>query len=420
MKIGILGLGSVGRSFVDVLSRYGHEIFAYDASPDLMHGLPMIKVCEREEEVGENSDFLLCCTDMLSGYALTKAAKVMKPGTVVSGDFSAKTPEYEAFKDSGRLDDLVYYSIHTVFAPKVGFKDQLVIEIPVRNCTGKDGKENPYIIQFRDTLKAAGSRFKRLWSIQNHDLRMGRIQGAISAENICTAATLAELGVNPLTDTEIYSGKLDEAKFLMSLRAIGGKSSSNHRVYGLIAMMNPYSLANISAYADVLERVIETTQRSEREAIDMFEAARETLGCERVEAAKRLWDSTFGSECGTKNSFSSHLAEAILWAESEAPLEMFTETPSPPYRFRELMALKALSMYKQCVRNMRSRDTHDREFLETVKRYRDWAEQALKEKSWASIKRFKLLFFEPARKVFSKELENIAERTNELIKMVPQ
>lgn len=419
MKIGILGLGSVGRSFVDMLSRYGHEIFAYDANPDLTHNLPITKVCESEEEVGENSDFLLCCTNMLSGYALTRAANVMRSGTVVSGDFSAKTPEYEAFRNSGR-DDLAYYSIHTIFAPRLGFKNQLVIEIPVINCTQKDGKENPYITQFRDTLRAAGSRFKRLWSVQNHDLRMGRIQGAISAENICTAATLAQLRINPLTDTEIYSGKLDEAKFLMSLRAIGTEGSSNHRVYGLIAIMNPYSLANISAYTDVLERLIETTQRSEKEAIDMLEAVRESLGWERVKAAKGLWDSTFGSECETKNSFSSHLAEAILWAESEAPLEMFAETPSPPYRLRELMALKALSMHRQCVGNMRSRDTHDWEFLETVKRYRDWAEEASKEKSRASIKRFKCLFFEPVRKVFSRELENIAERTNELIKMVPQ
>lgn len=416
MKIGILGVGPVGKFFVDILPEYGHEVFAYDVNPELTYDLPKVRVCGCEEEVGENSDFLLCCTDMLSGHALTKAAKTMKPGTVVSGDFSAKTPEYEAFKAAER-SDLAYYTIHTLFAPRLGFKDQLVLEIPVRNCT-KDGKENPYITEFRYTLKATGARLKRLWSVQNHDLRMGRIQGAISAENICTARTLAELNINPLTDTKIYSGKLDGTKFLMSLRAIGNEGGSNHRVYGLIAMMNPYSLVNIAAYADALERLISTAGRSEKEAKDMLEAVREALGWERVEEAGRIWDSVFGSEGETKNSYSSHLAEAIVWAESEAPLEMFEETPSPPYRMRELMALKALSMHEKCIRNMCDEDTHDIEFLGRVREYRNWTERASEAKNWESVDEFKALFFDPVRETFPEELKNIAERTNKLIKMV--
>lgn len=418
MNIGILGLGPVGRSFVDLLVTSGHKVFAYDKNPDFMHGLPRTQICACEEEVGREADFLLCCTDMLSGDALTKAAKVMKPRTVVSGDFSAKTPEYDALKASGRLDDLTYWSIHTVFAPKLGFNKQLIIEIPVRRCT-QDGTEHPFIRQFRDTLRAAGARFMRLWSVQNHDIRMGRVQGAISAQNICTAATLAELGINPLTDdTGIYSGKFDEVNLLMALRATGKAGSSNHRVYGLIAMMNPYSLMNIAAYARGFNQLIEAAEGSTQEALDLLERTRETLGWERVEKASRLWDSLFGSEGNTRNSFSSHLAAAVAWAKSDAPLEMFEGTPSPPYRIRELTALKALSMPERCIRNMQTGKTHDGEFLKTVNRYRRWAQKASKARDWASVDEFETLFFDPVRIAFSEVLKTVDAKTNELIRRI--
>ena len=220
MKIGILGLGPVGKSFLETFSQYGnHNLFVYDANPKKVTASaeqPGIYLCNSEEEVGKNSDFLLGCVDMLSSYAITNAAKVMRQGAVVSGDFSAKTPEYKAVKASGR-DDLSYWSIHTMFAPQLGFNGQLTLEIPVRNCY-KDSIENPYITEFRKILTEAGSKTRTIWSFRDHDERMGRIQGSTSAENICTARTFAELGINPTQEkSNVYANEFDKTKFLMSL-----------------------------------------------------------------------------------------------------------------------------------------------------------------------------------------------------------
>jgi prephenate dehydrogenase len=415
VKIGILGVGAVGKSFVDVLPKYGdHTIYAYDIDPARTYGLENVQVCGSEEEVGAYADFLLCCTDMLNGAALTKAARAMRSGTVVSGDFSAKTPEYGAVKASGRIEDLSYWSIHTTFHPKLGFDDQLIIEIPVRNCY--DGKEHPHITEFRDTLERAGSRFKTIWSVDDHDKRMGRIQGATSAENICTAATLAKLGINPETDSNVYANTFDRTKFLMSLRAVGERGSSNSAVYGLIAMMNPYSRSNIDAYLETLEHLISAGKDSG----EILEAAIDSLGYERVAEARRLWESRFGPLENYGNSCSSHLAEAVLWSASEYPLEIFAETPSPPYRMREIQALTALSDYQRCLQYMGT--AHDEDFLIFVRRYQQWTRDSAgcdsAESSRAHLDKFEREFFTPVREAFPEELKNIGPRTNKLLKKI--
>ncbi len=419
MKIGILGAGPVGSCFAEMLPRYGHEVHIYDTDNEKTKGLGNANICTCEGEVGEKSDFLLCCTDMLSSDALTKAADAMKPGgrhrKVVSGDFSAKIPEYEAFRKSRNAGKHAYWTIHTMGSPKMGFKNMLVIEIPVENCTD-NGRENPYISEFRKTLAMAGSRFRVIWTPEEHDRIMGRIQGATSAENICTAKTLADLEINPLERGNIYSNKFDRIKFLMSLRAVGKKGSSNHRVYGLIATMNPYSLENIQKYLEVLEGFTESN-----EAYAMAEDAVRRLGKERIKRAAWLWDSKFGTVSRTENSYSSHIAEAILWSqEGEYPLGIFQETPSPPYRMRELMALKALSMHRQCIENMHSRETNDRDFLEVVRAFREWAEKSRHAGGWEALDGFEREFFEPVRERFPEELETITEKTNQLIGMLQE
>ncbi len=427
MNIGILGLGPVGQSIVYVSTKYGdHQLYVYDKNPEKMRGLQEyshVHPCESEGVVGENAHFLMCCTDMLNGDALTKAAREMKDGTVVSDDFSAKTPAYEAYKASGR--QLPYWSIHTMFSPKMGFKGQLVIEIPVRYCM-VDGKENPYITEFRDTLKKAGALFKKIFLVSDHDNRMGRIQGATSAENICTAGTLAELGINPLKEGGgVYSNELDKANFQMALRAIGERGSSNSSVYGLIAMMNPYSLSNIRDYSHTLELLIENVGRGSKGGSDILETAVENLGWGRVDEASALWDNCFGSIDEASNSYSSHLAEAIVWSRpKEYPLEIFAETPSPPYRIREVMALKALSMYQTCTKNMLKGGTNDQDFLSVVQEYRNWAERAVEavnkdtKTGLKQLDEFENTFFNPVRDVFSDELVDIGQKTNELIRRI--
>jgi prephenate dehydrogenase len=429
MKVGILGLGPVGQSFVYVSTKFGpgykpHQLYVYDKNPEKMKALEKfdhIHLCENEGEVGLNSDLLMCCTDMLNADAITKAMVQMKDGSVVSDDFSAKIPALEAYKAAGM--QLPYWSVHTMFSPKMGFKKgRLVIEIPVRYCM-EGNRENPYITEFRETMKGAGAQFKKIYLVSDHDQRMGRIQGATSAENICTAATLAELGINPLEEGGgVYSNELDKANFQMALRAIGEPGGSNSTVYGLIAMMNPYSLKNIVGYANALETLIGNVGRGGRGASDMLETAIENLGHGRVDEASALWDTWFGPIDEADNSYSSHLAEALVWSHPrEYPLEIFAETPSPPYRIREVMALKALSMYKTCIRNMKRGGTHDEEFLQVVQRYKDWADRSVdavntdKSNGPAQLAEFESTFFNPVRATFSDELVDIGKKTNELI-----
>ena len=422
MDIGILGLGPVGSSFLNVVPNYGHRVVAYDINPDKMTNLPEDAIPARnEEEVGARSDLLLACTDMLSGSAVTKAVSAMRDGRVVCDDFSAKTPAYNAYKAANR--ELPYYSIHTMFAPSLGFDGQLIVEIPVMYCTDDDGQENPYIAEFREVLTREGAKIKRIWSVRDHDERMGRIQGAVSAAGICTARTFAELGVNPLEDGNIYHGnELDRANFWMSLRAIGPEGSSNPTVYGLIALMNPFSFANISEYYTQLMNLVDGDKK---QVDEMLEEAVVGLGSERVRQGAKTWDRCFGPMGDFGNSYSSHLATACHWSRG-SPLEIFAETPSPPYRMRERMALKALSMYPRCVENMSRGDTHDREFLDTVGKYMQWIGrdadevEANRQIGWERIRMFEEEFFTPVREAFPDEIKRAPAESGAMIKKLMQ
>ena len=327
MDIGILGLGGVGKSFIKLLSQYGKRddrIFGYDVQEvDLGEYDGKIELVESEEALGEQSDFLICCTDMLAGDGLRYAAAQMRPGTVVCDDFSAKTPAYDAIKESGALEKgVAYWSFHTMFSPKMGFDGQTVLDIPVSGCY-TNGTIHPYIERTRQMIAQAGSKFKRIWSVPEHDMMTGRIQASVSAQNICTAKTLAGLGINPLEGNETYSGSLDINNFLMALRAIGPPGSSNHSVYGLIAMKNPYSMQNLDSYVKAYKTLIAVASESKNDAIDILKETREKLGWDRVGLAGKGWDDTFGEVGPTMNSFSSHLAEAIAWSESDAPVDVF-------------------------------------------------------------------------------------------------
>jgi prephenate dehydrogenase len=418
MNVGVLGLGPVGRSFVDMLRRYDVGISAFDPNPATYEDLDASKVdrCDSEKDLGSRSDLLICCTDMLSGDAMTEAVKEMEPGTVVCDDFSAKAPADKAFNAAGR-HDVAYHSIHTLYAPPLkykGHKDHLVVEIPVDNCTDKNGYENVHIKHLRFILTDSGLRTKRLWSLEDHDERMGRVQAATSAQNICTAATLAEIGVNPLQDDGVYDNKLDQVKYQMALRAIGPEGSSNPRVYGLIALMNPFSKSNVDKYLKTLEELLAA---NESEANSMLEEAKRRIGKERVKRAKRTWENMFGPLEDTKNSFSSHLAEALFWSESGYPLGVFEETPAPPYTMREIMALTALSMHEQAVSNMYNGNTDDSVFLRKMSDFYNWLEESTEEKDpdWDDITKLEKQFFEPVRETFPEEMENIKQVTNEHI-----
>jgi len=426
MKVGILGLGPVGMSFAYILPKHGHEVYAFDNNPDRMKKLPDgVYACGCEEEVGAESEFFLGCTDMFSGYALTRAAKVMEHGTVFSADFSAKTPEQQAFMEAGR-DDITYWSIHTLFAPPGmgkpadgSFKGKRIAEIPVSGCWRGDGSEHPAITEFRETLKVEGASFKKIYTIEDHDRRMGRIQGATSAENMCTARTLAGLGINSLRDGSIYSDGHGRVNFQMALRAIGEEGSSNPVVYGGIVIMNPYALMDITEYSDTLEWLIRIVREDPKEAAAMLRHAGGALGRGRIEEALALWktkfESDFGPPGGGRNSKSSHLAETLLWSQPGYPMDMFADISAPPYRMREMLALIALSEHDCCLANMRRGDTHDEDFLDVLKEYAEWATRAAAEKNRQAITELEKRFFAPVRLAFPDDIKGIGVKTNDLI-----
>jgi len=423
MKVGILGAGPVGRSFGEVLLKYGHEVYAFDINPDRTKGLPGgVYACGCEEEVGAESDLFLGCTDMFSGYALTKAAKAMPQDAVFCEDFSAKAPAQRAFENAYRKD-LAYWSIHTLFAPPPmnkpvdgSFKGKNIVEIPASGCWRDDGTERPQIAELRRILEAEGAEFNVIYTIEDHDRRMGRVQGATSAENICTARTLAGLGINPLREGSIYANGPDRVNFLMALRAIGEKGSSNPCVYGGIATMNPFALRDIIEYSATLESLLKA---SPEEAADMLRMAVGTLGRGRIEGALARWRNRFEKDFGPSgagsNSGSSHLAEGLLWSQSDYPMDMFDVVTAPPYKMRGMLALIGLADYERCLGNMLRGGTHDKDFLRTVGMYSELAEKAAKAKSVDSVVEFEKTFFTPVREEFPDDIKDINKKTNDLI-----
>lgn len=258
MKIGIIGLGDMGKLFAKTWASKGFDVCGCDR-PNFTESLreelaPFnVKVLENGVEVSRICDFILYSVEAEKiDEVVAMYGPSTKHGAIVAGQTSVKTPEIKAFEKLPK--DVQIVTCHALYGPAVNPVGQTMVVINHR-------ASNSAYHQSLKIFEAIGSKIEELEDYHAHDKMMADIQAVthIGFESIGTACMHRK--IYPWADKMNPNG-LDNVKFLMTLRIYSYK----HHVYSGLALQNPYAKKDVRKYAQVendLFSLILTDKKSE-------------------------------------------------------------------------------------------------------------------------------------------------------------
>lgn len=242
MKIGIIGLGDMGKLYARTFAKAGLAVVGCDL-PDRKLALQEelspfgIEVLNDPKEVSHLSDFIFYAVEaekILEVVATTGYAT--KAGAIVTGMTSVKTPEVAAFEMHLPADSEIILT-HALHGPGFETKGQKLIVAPHRIS-----KENYQ--KALNILKVLESEIIELADYHQHDQIMADTQAVthMGFESMGTAWKNA--GTYPWESGAYVSG-IDNVKILTTLRIFSYKA----HIYAGLAILNPYASKQIEAYA---------------------------------------------------------------------------------------------------------------------------------------------------------------------------
>ncbi|HLC98378.1 MAG TPA: prephenate dehydrogenase [Candidatus Nanoarchaeia archaeon] len=242
MKIGIIGLGDMGQMYAKKYAETGFEVNGCDL-PEKRDGLEEklkgtgIHILDDGIAVSMKSDVIFYCVEAENiADAVRRYGHATRPGAIVAGQTSVKTPEINAFEEY--LPDNVHINTcHSLHGPKVNPKGQTLVAIRHRSSD----KDYDLFIQ---VLEVLGSNIVEIPSYKEHDRITADTQVNTHLGFLSMGTAWKNVGKFPWENTS-YVGGIDNVKILMTLRMYGGKS----HVYGGLAIMNPYAQEQIRQYA---------------------------------------------------------------------------------------------------------------------------------------------------------------------------
>ncbi|MDA9555043.1 prephenate dehydrogenase [Pelobium sp.] len=242
MKIGIIGLGDMGKLYARTFAKAGLQVAGCDL-PHLKLALkeelnPLgIQVLDDAKEISNTCDFIFYAVEAEKIREVTAfAGEATKAGAIVTGMTSVKTPEVEAFEKYLPSDSEIIIT-HALHGPGFETKGQKLVVAPHRIK-----KEN-----YQKALKILAvleSEIIELEDFHQHDQIMADTQAVthMGFESMGTAWKNA--GTYPWESGAYVSG-IDNVKILTTLRIFSYKA----HIYGGLAILNPYASNQIAAYA---------------------------------------------------------------------------------------------------------------------------------------------------------------------------
>ena len=242
MKIGIIGLGDMGRLYAKAFAKAGYSIFGCDL-PQRFQQLtdelsPFgIKVLTDGKEVSRQCDIIFYSVEA------EKIAEVVqlygpstKYGAIVAGQTSVKHPEIEAF-EKFLPADINIVTCHSLHGPGFDTVGQKLIVIPHR--TTQEAYQ-----RMTDVLESLGSEINEIADYHEHDKIVADTQAVthVGFESMGTA--WKEAGFFPWENAS-YVGGIDNVKILTTLRIFSYKS----HIYSGLAILNPYARLQVKRYA---------------------------------------------------------------------------------------------------------------------------------------------------------------------------
>ena len=337
MKIGIIGLGDMGKMFGRIWVKAGFQVYGCD----LPQNFEMLKaelepdgieVLKDGTAVSRICDFILYSVEAENiERVVAQCGAATKFGAIVAGQTSVKTPEIAAFEKHLPKDTQIV-TCHALYGPSVNPENQTLVVINHR-ASAKAFDESLNI------FGKIGSIIHQLDDYHEHDKMMADIQAIthVGFESIGTACMHRKVypWENPL-----HPNGLDNVKFLMTLRIYSYK----FHVYSGLALLNPYAKKDVRKYAscemDLFEMMLEEDEKKFRKRIyaardHVFKDKNETLMLDD----KIMSEFSLAQDTSHKpNSHLSLLAMVDTWHKLGTNPYKNLVCQTPPFKLRVGMA----------------------------------------------------------------------------------
>ena len=264
MQIGIIGLGDMGRLYAKAFAKAGYTVSGCDLPANrfrLEQELAPyhIAVLNGGKEVVETSDLVIYSVEAEKlDSVVAEFAAYTKPGAIVAGQTSVKTPEIAAFEKYLPKEAQII-TFHGMHGPAFDPKGQTLILIPHR--ANEAARQ-----QMLDLFNAIGSKVVELADYHEHDKIVADTQAVthVGFESMGTAWMSA--GFFPWENAS-YIGGIDNVKILTTLRIFSYKA----HVYAGLAIMNPYARQQVRQYAvsesELFKLMIQEEEQAFRERL---------------------------------------------------------------------------------------------------------------------------------------------------------
>ncbi|MGL4632085.1 MAG: prephenate dehydrogenase/arogenate dehydrogenase family protein [Leadbetterella sp.] len=242
MRIGIVGLGDMGKLFAIAWANQGHHVSGVDTPKNFSNIQSLlepysISVYHKVEEILPNIDFLLICveTSKISELVKSLSSKIKKP-LIISAQTSVKAPEAEAFDQYLPVFVEVVGS-HALFGPQVSLSGQ---NVALFNHRASESSFDMVSKLYKDL----GCNIVVLKSAKEHDKLMADVQVVthIGFESLGTAFMHRK---SFPWETENHVRGIDNIKILLTMRIYSYKP----HVYAGLAFYNPYAAADVRGFA---------------------------------------------------------------------------------------------------------------------------------------------------------------------------
>jgi len=242
MNIGIIGLGDMGRLYAKAFAAAGYTVCGCDLPQNrerLEEELdPLnIKVLTDGKEVVEGADLVIYSVEAEKLDKVVAAyAEYTKPGAIVAGQTSVKTPEIKTFEKHLPAHAHII-TFHAMHGPGFKPKGQKLILVPHRT----DAAAYQRMV---DLFTALETDIVEVKDYHVHDKIVADTQAVthVGFESMGTA--WKEAGFFPWENAS-YIGGIDNVKILTTLRIFSYKA----HVYAGLAILNPYAKQQVRQYA---------------------------------------------------------------------------------------------------------------------------------------------------------------------------
>lgn len=270
MRIGIIGLGDMGKLYALAFAKAGYQVCGTDVA-DRLEGLTVelsvhkIEILADGHEVSRKSDFIIYCVEAEKIEAVvSQFAKSTKYGAIVAGQTSVKHPEIAAFEKYLPTDANIV-TCHSLHGP--GFTTEGQTLVVIRHRASDEVYQKALKV-----YNALGSKIIEMESYQQHDKIVADTQAVTHMGFESMGSAWKNAGFYPW-DNPVYAGGIDNVKVLTTLRIFSYKS----HIYAGLAILNPYAQIQVRQYA-----------RTESELFGLMIAENEAAFRDKIYAAKNF------------------------------------------------------------------------------------------------------------------------------------